>query len=347
MRIAVVGAGVTGLTVARSLIRRGLKPHIFDKRADDTETAASHIAAGMLAPLLETEFSPPNVFIQGLKAIDAWEETVAELDCPQVLERKGSLVVYHRQEARQFEQLVRLLRSKVGDDAFDMHAELVEGDSLRALEPELNEKFQRGLYVRSEAQINARPVLRSMQRWLNDQGAEFFYGRTVRDLQELQQGENIYDLVVDCRGMGSLDDIPLKLRGLRGEVLRIQAANLNYTRPIRVLHPRYPLYVAPKKDGEFIVGATMIENQKDHAMTLRSCLELGSAVYSLDSRFSEARLTHLEAGVRPTLEENCPKIIQKNRVFYVNGMYRHGFLLAPLLAEQVGDKVMAELETNF
>ena len=43
------------------------------------------------------------------------------------------------------------------------------------------------------------------------------------------------------------------------------------------------------------------------------------------------------AGVRPAFADNVPKIVVRGRTIHVNGLYRHGFLLAPVLAELVAD----------
>jgi len=50
---------------------------------------------------------------------------------------------------------------------------------------------------------------------------------------------------------------------------------------------------------------------------------------------AEAEIVELGAGVRPAFADNVPKIVVRGRILHVNGMYRHGFLLAPVLAELV------------
>ncbi len=43
------------------------------------------------------------------------------------------------------------------------------------------------------------------------------------------------------------------------------------------------------------------------------------------------------AGVRPAFPDNVPRIVVEDggRTIRVNGVYRHGFLLAPVLAQAV------------
>jgi glycine oxidase len=49
--------------------------------------------------------------------------------------------------------------------------------------------------------------------------------------------------------------------------------------------------------------------------------------------FAEARIVEFGAGLRPAYPDNLPRIMAGNDKIAVNGLYRHGFLLAPALAE--------------
>ena len=62
-------------------------------------------------------------------------------------------------------------------------------------------------------------------------------------------------------------------------------------------------------------------------------LELLSAAYALHPTFGEARIVEFGAGLRPALPDHAPRIRVSGRRIAVNGLYRHGFLLAPALAE--------------
>ena len=130
------------------------------------------------------------------------------------------------------------------------------------------------------------------------------------------------------------------LRGVRGERIVVRAPEIAIERPVRLLHPRFPLYLVPWGEddtgaNQFMIGATSIEREDDGPVTLRSALELLSAAYVLDPAFGEAEILSLGAGVRPAFPDNRPRIIESSGYIYVNGLYRHGFLLAPVMAEQV------------
>jgi glycine oxidase len=81
----------------------------------------------------------------------------------------------------------------------------------------------------------------------------------------------------------------------------------------------------------------VIESDDDGPATVRSALELLGSAYALHPAFGEAQILDLGAGVRPAFADNVPKIVVRGRTIHVNGLYRHGFLLAPVLAELVAD----------
>ncbi len=143
-----------------------------------------------------------------------------------------------------------------------------------------------------------------------------------------------FDLVFDCRGMGAISNYP-DLRGIRGEIIRVHAPDVNLCRPVRLFHPRHNIYVVPYADNHYAIGATEIESLDYSPVSVRSCLELLSQAYTIHRGFAEARIVSMDSSCRPTLKDNLPQIKQKEKVIAINGLYRHGFLLAPTLAEEV------------
>jgi glycine oxidase len=109
---------------------------------------------------------------------------------------------------------------------------------------------------------------------------------------------------------------------------------------VRLLHPRIPLYVVPRGEGVFMVGATMIESDDTTRITARSMLELLSAAYALHPAFGEAEIVEIGTQARPAFPDNLPRIRRIDGTLYVNGLYRHGFLLAPALARRVAGVVV-------
>jgi glycine oxidase len=132
------------------------------------------------------------------------------------------------------------------------------------------------------------------------------------------------------------------LRGVKGEMVLLKLRDISLSRPVRVLHPRMPLYIVPRGDGLFMVGATMIESDQPTRITARSMLELLSAAYALHPAFGEAEIVEIGTGVRPAFPDNLPRVYWQNDTLYVNGLFRHGFLLAPALARRVAGILLEE-----
>jgi glycine oxidase len=179
-------------------------------------------------------------------------------------------------------------------------------------------------------------------------------------------------LCIDCRGLGAKPALP-GLRGIRGEVARVRVPGLGITRPVRLLHPRYPIYIAPKQDDLYVIGATEIESEDMSPVSVRSALELLSAAFSVHPGFGEARIVELNSQCRPTLPDHRPAIVWQaggaeqgddagagagrggardakgdhgvngTGRFAVNGLYRHGFMIAPEVVQQATDLALAWL----
>ncbi|TLY59313.1 MAG: FAD-dependent oxidoreductase [Gammaproteobacteria bacterium] len=139
--------------------------------------------------------------------------------------------------------------------------------------------------------------------------------------------------VIDCTGLGARRELA-DLRGVKGEMLLLRLGELSLARPVRLLHPRIPVYVVPRAEGLFMVGATMIESDEDTRISARSMLELLSAAYALHPAFGEAEIAEIGTGVRAAFPDNLPRLRRRDGALYVNGLYRHGFLIAPALARR-------------
>jgi glycine oxidase len=229
---------------------------------------------------------------------------------------RGSLAVAG---ARDQADLVRFARMTRGHKTIDVAG-------LAALEPDLAGRFGRALYYPGEAHIPPRVALDFLLAELERRGATLRFGETVSAPPD--------GIVVDCRGLAARTELP-DLRGVRGEMAVLRASGVQLTRPVRLLHPRFPLYVVPWGDGLYMVGATVIESEDTGAVSLRSALELLGAAYALHPGFAEAAIVELGCGLRPAFPDNIPRAIVRDRRIFVNGAYRHGFLLAPVLAEAV------------
>jgi len=315
MTILVKGAGVAGLATALELARRGIPVEVVERRAD-IGLGASHWAGGMLAPYCEREAAEEIVLTSGLLAADWWDEAV-----PGLVQRRGTLVLANPRDLADLKRFATRTRG---------HRWLGE-DEIGELEPDLAGRFGNSLFFSGEAHLNPRQALRGLYQAARQLGVSFRFGEEAGDTAG-------YASVVDCRGPQAIGEID-GLRGVRGEMLYLETGDVTLSRPVRLLHPRHPLYIVPRGNGLFMLGATMIETEDDGPITARSMMELLNAAYALHPAFAEARIVETGTGIRPAFPDNVPRLIETSEGLAVAGMHRHGFLLAPALAREAAERL--------
>jgi len=250
-------------------------------------------------------------------------------------QQQGTLVVWHRQdaaEARRFAQRLQATAARLPDLP---QAQPLDAVGLTQLEPSLGAHFSQGLYLPGEGQLDNHQLLAALLAQLQRLPVTLHWNspRTPNDFAPGQPGQP--DWVLDCRGVGAQAQWP-GLRGVRGEIATLLAPQVRLSRPTRLIHPRYPIYIAPKQNGYFLVGATEIESDDTSPVSVRSALELLSAAYTVDSGFGEARIVELVAQCRPALPDNLPALRwHAPRCLQINGLYRHGYLIAPAMLDMV------------
>ncbi|WP_137136856.1 glycine oxidase ThiO [Rhizobium sp. FKY42] len=314
MSILIKGAGVAGLVLAYELRRRGLNVTLNDT-APSGGHGASYYAGGMLAPWCERESANETVFELGLSAADWWEQAL-----PGLVHRKGTLVVAQNRDRVELERFAKRTNGY----------QWLDENGVAALEPALAGRFQRGLYFAGEAHLDPRKALRSLQEKLENCGV------TMSFSQRLATPLRTFSSVVDCTGPSAIGTIK-GLRGVRGEMLMLETRDIQLTRTVRVLHPRHPIYIVPRGEGRFMLGATMIESNDGSEASARSIMELLNIAFALHPAFGEARILETGAGVRPAFINNTPRIVKTRDGIAITGLYRHGFLAAPALAKEAAD----------
>ena len=326
MRVAVIGAGIAGLTCALELAERGALVEVFDRAGGLGSSSCSWYAGGMLAPWCELVSAEPLVATLGSESLAWWQRKFPGMV------RNGSLVVAHARDAADLAQFGRRTE----------RFEWLDGEAIAALEPDLGGRFDQALYFREEAHLDPRDALAELARRLADLGVPIRFGVSTSVEQLVARSHGTRDsCVLDCTGLAARGVLQ-HLRGVRGEMLLLRLRDVSLSRPIRVLHPRLPLYIVPRADGLFMVGATMIESDAPTRITARSMLELLSATYAVHPAFGEAEIIEIGTGVRPAFPDNLPRIGWHGGALYVNGLYRHGFLLAPALARRAAQVVLEE-----
>lgn len=306
-----------GLCTAHTLSRAGHNITLFDKH-DLPAQNASFVAGGMLAPYSEIEHMPREWINAGLHGISQWQNITATMPPAHDTEfkRAGSLLIAHIEDQYIMERFKNHLEST--------DFEGLNQTQLSALEPQIAERFSNALLLTEEAHLHPQKTMRALL-----DACDFQFRKEETKPSAIKHN---YDYVIDCRGMGAEKKDP-KLRAVKGEIAIVRNEEFYLNRPVRLMHPRYPLYVVPRKGNIFMIGATMIESGNNEHVSVRSSLELLSALYSLHPSFGEAEIIEIKAGLRPSYPDNLPRIRQDGNIIRCNGLFRHGYLLAPVMAE--------------
>jgi glycine oxidase len=306
--VSVIGAGIAGAWQALLFAKAGHEVTLFERSGAGMTQATSHWAGGMLAPYCEREASEPVITRLGIRSLDLWRDEFPDTPF------NGSLVVSHPRDRSDYERFAKLTTG---------HRRL-GAEAVTELEPSLDGRFRDALFFPDEGHVEPRAVLPELHARIAAAGGAIHFGS--------EQRPNETDgVVIDCRGLFARDTQP-NLRGVKGEMVIVETDEIALSRPVRLIHPRWPLYIIPRAGNQFMIGATSIEREDD-GVSVRSALELLSAAYAVHPAFGEARIIEIGSGLRPAFPDNLPRIAIDNRKIAVNGLYRHGFLLAPALAE--------------
>ena len=330
LRIGIAGAGLLGRLLAFKLARQGHTVHVHDL-ADGPEApgAAGWTAAGMLSPLAELETADERVFRLGLRSLDLWPQILRELPRPVEFRRDGSLLVAHREDSGAARRVLDLLARKASGEHT---AEALTPQQLAHMEPALRSGPQ-GWLLPGEGRIHTVQAMRALLagasrvQWHWSSRVEAVEPRALR----LAGGREAFDWVFDVRGLGARPQLPV--RGVRGEIFWLQAPGAGLQRPVRLLHARHRVYLVPRAPDLVVVGASEIESEDRSPVTVRTTVELLAAAHSIVPALAEARLVHSETNLRPALPDNQPLLETEQGMTRINGLFRHGWLIAPALVE--------------
>ena len=316
MDISIVGAGVAGLWTALLCAKAGHHVHIFEAQSESLKEACSYRAGGMLAPFCEAESAEPEITTLGIRSIALWQDYF-----PDYIYQNGSLLVGYPRDYNMIKHFADTTENYEHCDRY----------KIAALEPELEGRFESGIFYPDEGHLEPRKLLPKLIEACRKAGVEFSFN-TEFSCEKHRKGA---EWLIDTRGLWAKNTDAL--RGVKGEMVIIRCPDITLHRPVRLLHLRHPLYIVPRPDHVFMIGATTIETETHDYVSLRSAGELLTQAYHLHPAFAEAEILEMNSGLRPAYEDNLPRIRcdHDKKNISLNGLYRHGWTIAPALAEKV------------
>jgi glycine oxidase len=331
MTAGIAGDGIVGQLLAFALLHAGWNVTLF---SSGKQPNCSMAAAGLLTPIAELEKNDFIIFELGQEALlQHWPDILNKLSKEIYFKQLGSLVLCHHKDETDLKRFISAIDKKLNNSN---NYQAMDRAKINKLEPEIN-NFHQGYYLSLEGQIDNQTLLKKMGTYLkkritwmtNAFISHIFPGKIITN-DEITE----FDVTFDCRGLGAKTTFP-ELRGVRGELIWLYAPDVTIHRPIRYLHPRYNLYLAPRPQHVYLVGASEIETENERKISVRTALELLTAVYSIQPKFAEAQIIKTVTQCRPALPDNLPKIKYTEKFAAINGLYRHGFLIAPTLIVNV------------
>ena len=358
MRIGIAGAGLAGRLSAFLLSHRGHQVTVFESSAGPNPVrgsirAAAWTAAGMLSPIAEMEPRGPLVRDLGFRSLTLWQEIDHALrqnpvvtqdhqhrgdhdvhdelgeisSSPLGLALHDSLIVCHANDLGAAERILQHM------DQDPSRFVSLSGPEVASLAPGLKGTLHAWRLV-GEGHLFPTQAMQSLFRGAHQ--VDWRWGIQVMGIDphqiETAEGPQMFDWVIDTRGVGASSD--LAVRGVRGELLVLFAPGFELHRPVRLVHPRWRVYIVPRPGRQVVIGATEIESEDRSPISVQSTLELLSSAFSIFPSLAEARILWTDVNLRPAMMDNLPFVETRPGLTRINGLFRHGWLLAPAVIEQ-------------
>ena len=347
--VAIVGGGVAGLAVAWRAAGAGLSVALLER--DAIGAGASRVAAGMLAPVAETEFGPAGerALELGLRSAAMWHDFARELadasGCPVELNTSGTLLLARdADEARELERQIAL-RERLG-----LACERLRGSEARDLEPALAPGVRLALLAPDDHSVDPRALVRALRVACERADVAVCEHTEVAALELKRSGDSVAgvrlrdgssvraaSVVIAAGAWSSAIELPPvarpEIRPVKGQVLRLRDPSGPglLERTIRYEGG----YVVSRGDGRYVLGATVEERGFDASPTAGGVYELLREAREMLPGVLELELEEISVGFRPGTPDNLPSIgaSELPGLVWATGHYRNGILLAPLTGE--------------
>ncbi len=348
--VHVVGAGVIGLACAWRLSQNGHAVTVVAPRPGGPD-GASHVAAGMLAPVTEAQFGESALTTLLLEGAARWPAFATEL-----ADAAGTALGYDTTgtvtvalDASDRAHLDDLLAYQ---HSLGLTAARRSASECRRLVPALSPTLRGGIEVPGDHHVDNRALLRALVEACRRAGVAFVES-SVRAVEPgpvlvLADGDRLrsdHVLLAAGVGLASIDGLDAAglppLRPVKGHAVRlgpVGGAPPLLTRTVRGLVRGHSVYLVPRPDGSLVVGAT-VEERSDTTVQAGAVHELLCDARAVVPGIDELELLEASAGLRPATPDNTPCIgwTALDGVAVATGHYRNGILLAPLTAAMVVD----------
>lgn len=345
--VVIIGAGLIGRAIAWRLRQAGLDVLVV---TGEPGAAASHVAAGMLAPVTETTFTEQTLLQLNDASLQRYADFAAAVTeasgLPAGLTQQPTLsVAYDGDDAARLTTFAEFL-TRMGHDC-----QRLTSRECKRHEPLLAPSIRSGLLVENDWSCDNRllwSALTEAGRRIGVREQPGFVHRVLTEHDrvrgvELADGSSIAaERVVVANGAwaGQLTGLPtLPVRPIKGQILRLDPGRLpGPALTVRAFARGTEIYLVPRASGrEVVLGATVEELGFDGRVTAGGVYELLRDARNVIPMTSEYALTETAVGWRPGTPDNAPILggCEIEGLLLATGHYRNGVLLTPVTADVI------------
>jgi glycine oxidase len=343
MKIAIIGAGSAGLFTAWYLSRLGDGNDIALIDKGEPGRGTTWKAAGMLAPVHELEFQELEVLRAGLASRDLYFQEVAPSLGEIGLRHQGSLEV-----ALNHDDAAYLHRQFQFQQSHGLEVEWLTGGNIQEIEPFVSKNIMHAIWSYKDTQVDNWVLVGKLVASLRKSGVNILTQTTVQTWQmegdgkvslKLNDSTESYDKVLLAVGVPSQDiqpQLPYRIYPVRGEMVCLETPNDDFPRTqVRIVSKILGnAYVVPKTN-RILCGSTSEEKGLEASNTGGGLLNILRKCHAVIPAIGEMKVQEIWAGLRPSTLNRLPMLLQEpgRPIFHLNGLYRHGILLGPLMGK--------------
>lgn len=347
--VLIIGGGVISLAIAVELKLRGASVTVLCR---DFHAAASHAAAGMLAPQAEAILPGPmlDLCLRSRSLYPEWTRKLEELSGKSTNYWSCGILapVYETSgEWRGAKHHLPVLASSEQEEV----AYWLDKEAINLYQPGLGSEVVGGWWYPEDAQVDNRALALALWTAAESLGVDLRDGVTVEGI--LQQQRQVTGIqtsnsgtfrakhYVLAAGAWSNELFPLPVSPKKGQMLSVRVPEDMHSIPLQRILSAPDVYIVPRRDRRILIGATIEDvgfTPYNTPAGIQALLESAIRLYPQIQHYS---IQEFWWGFRPATPDELPIIGSSpcQNLTLATGHYRNGILLAPITATLIADYI--------
>jgi thiazole synthase len=334
--IIIIGGGIIGLSIAVELKLRDRNIQIALLSRDFAQ-AASHAAAGMLAPLAEKIESPQmlDLCLRSRWLYPEWTRKLEELTGIDVGYRPCGILA----------PVSRLPQTAI---VSDLTTQWIDRDSLPYYQTGLGKNIVGAWWHPEDAQVDNRQLVKALHQAAQDLGVDMREGVEVGSIEQRQgkidrirtnKGDLEANIYILATGSWSSQLLPVPVRPVKGQMMAVKMPSPS---PLQRVIFGEGYYLVPRQNGRLIIGATVEEVGWKPKNTPKGLNALLAGAIDLFPELENWEVEDIWWGFRPATPDEQPilGVSPCDNLILATGHYRNGILLAPITANSIADLIV-------